>query len=117
MFQGALASRLHQAKLVDLHNMVGANELASAINLSSQEAPNDLGDDVNNCGSTKTEISYSLDQDADCIENELEEFYSYIEAPLFIENKFMWQEWAKSKWKSMNIPDVVSVACMYQSFN
>ena len=101
MFQGALASRLHQAKLVDLHNMVGAN----------------LGDDVNNCGSTKTEISYSLYQDADCIENELEEFYSYIEAPLFIENKFMWQEWAKSKWKSMNIPDVVSVACMYQSFN
>ena len=74
MFQGALASRLRQTKLDDLHNMVGANELASAINLPSQEAPNDLGDDVNNCGSTKTEISYSLDQDADCIENELEEF-------------------------------------------
>ncbi|WFD44086.1 Factor arrest protein 11 [Malassezia psittaci] len=44
------------------------------------------------------EVPFSLSDDADVHENELEEFYSYVEAPLFVENYESWIEWCDSYW-------------------
>ncbi|WFC99531.1 Factor arrest protein 11 [Malassezia yamatoensis] len=44
------------------------------------------------------EVPFSLSDDADVHENELEEFYSYVEVPLFVENYESWIEWCDSYW-------------------
>ncbi|WFD31581.1 Factor arrest protein 11 [Malassezia sp. CBS 17886] len=44
-----------------------------------------------------TELDYALDDDCDCMENELEEFYSYVEAPLLLDNAAAWAEWCERR--------------------
>lgn len=48
-------------------------------------------------------LPFSLEDDTDYVANELEEFYSYVEAPLVVENGASWHAWATSKWSSMRI--------------
>lgn len=57
----------------------------------------------------RIDIPFSFQEDADCIENELEEFYSYIEAPLLLENKASWMTWARRKWNSCCMPADVPI--------
>ena len=44
------------------------------------------------------QIEFALDADADCSANEIEEFYSYVEAPLLDENRASWHDWCEQKW-------------------
>lgn len=43
-----------------------------------------------------TQYDFSLNDDTDSIAAELEEFYSYVEAPLLLENRTSWEEWCAS---------------------
>ncbi|KAI3617311.1 hypothetical protein CBS9595_003220 [Malassezia furfur] len=47
------------------------------------------------------EVPFVMHDDADVHENELEEFYSYVEAPLFVENRESWIEWCATHWDAI----------------
>lgn len=47
------------------------------------------------------EVPFVVHDDADVHENELEEFYSYVEAPLFVENRESWLEWCAAHWDAV----------------
>lgn len=64
---------------------------------SASSPPQDQGDAVR-AFLAASEVHFALGDDADCHENELEEFYSYVEAPIFAENRASWQEWCADHW-------------------
>ncbi|PKI83962.1 Factor arrest protein 11 [Malassezia vespertilionis] len=49
------------------------------------------------------EYTFDVEQDTDCVENELDEFYAYVEAPLFVENYERWMAWCTQKWAQLNV--------------
>lgn len=75
----------------------------------SQDTQNDAGDAFVDANDTSCDIPYSKCEDADCIENELEEFYSYVEAPQIVDNRSMWLHWAREKWSLLKLPPDVPV--------
>lgn len=89
--------------------MAGASHLASTMSSTSHETNRESDDITVQRNEIRTDIPYSSQEDADCIENELEEFYSYIEAPLLLENKTSWMIWAETKWNLCRIPENVPV--------
>lgn len=89
--------------------MIGASRLASTMGSTSHETTHGNDEITLKRDENKKDIPFSSQEDADCIENELEEFYSYIEAPLLLENKACWMKWAQNKWDSCRIPENVPV--------
>ena len=90
-------------------HMVGASHLESAMGPTSHEMAREHDDITLLRNGGRTDIPFSFQEDADCIENELEEFYSYIEAPLLLENKASWMVWARKKWNSCCMPADVPI--------
>lgn len=54
-------------------------------------------------GDPSPSLAFSIEDDTDVLENELEEFYAYVEAPSIIENRVHWEQWAQSKWSSLGM--------------
>ena len=52
-----------------------------------------------------------MNEDTDHVANELEEFYSYVEAPLVMENRASWQEWCEAKWPSLRMDNDTVPGC------
>mgnify|MGYP000020486455 FL=1 len=83
--------------------MAGAGERMQATRTSSKDGATPSMKDEMSGKSAPPKITFSMDDDTDLVANELEEFYSYVETPLVVENCAGWHEWSEAKWPSLRM--------------